>query len=578
MTMNILPNNTLKLALFSLLASAMASNTQAATQQQIDQATTAGDQIQQQQQADLAEQQNKLDPVKAPTGVDLQPKFEMPENLLDASASCIELQALKVDGATLLDEWEVEVLEVPFIGKCINSELVSAVLASTTDFYIQRGFITTRAYLPNQNLRQGNLRIVIAEGKVEDVLVAGNEKGVNLAAAFPIDKQEPLHIRDLEQAVDQLNAVPGNDVAMEIVPGDTPDASDVVFTNHGDGNPTANITLNDGGSESTGKNSVAVALSAGDLLNMSDVWSLSGSESHGSSMGGSKSLSLSVNIPDGYNTYSVSGSDTQYDTTLVFPTTGTTMSSSGATQEYSLSADRLIFRDQGTKHSVGATLTNSATQSYIGGQLIGVNSRTTDALNFHGQSIIGFGDKMLIVSPAVEVGLSEVDNLPTGTNTPVENPQAEYVLYKVRMDWSQPLTLAGLPVQWKSAFNYQYSGDSLYGSQQISIGGQGSVRGFKGVSFAGDSGYFWQNSLVYNQDLAFGALSGAMQYTLGYDFGEVSTGINGDFVGAMQGMFLEASFKKDNWRLGVSWSNPLNTSGTLDKGESSILTTLSLDL
>jgi len=576
--MKTMTKNTLFIPLLMAQILAVSGSAYAATQEQIAQAKITGDQVLQQQQSRLEEQQNKLTPIETPSGVDLSTQFELSNSLIDANVQCIELDAIKIDGATLLDEWEVEVLEVPFVGKCINSELVAAALSSATNFYIQRGFVTTRAYLPNQNLKQGILRLVIAEGMVETVVVEGSSDSVNLAAAFPIDMQEPLHIRDLEQAVEQLNAVPGNDVIMEIIPGATPDKSDVVFTNSGTGNPRGTITLNNGGSKATGENILSIVAAAGDLLNVSDVWSVSGSESSNGVDGSTNSAGLDIKIPHGYNTYGVGATGSSYKTVLTFPTTGTVLTSSGATQGFNLSAQRLVFRDQDTKHSVGAVWNNSATQSYIGGQRIEVNSRTVNTLKFYGQSLFGFGDKMLVVSPEVEVGLSEVDNLPTGANTPVENPQTEFVRYKIRLDWSQPASFAGLPIRWKSAFNYQYSPDSLYGSQQISIGGIGSVRGFKGVSLSGDQGYFWQNSLVLNQNIDFGSLSGAMQYTVGYDLGEVSSSLDGSYTGGMQGMFIEASFKMDNWRLGVSWSNPIHVNTDLDKGDSSVLATLSLDL
>jgi hemolysin activation/secretion protein len=550
----------------------------AATQTQIDQALQTNAQVLQEQKAMLEEQQNKLAPIKAPTGLDLESKLTLPNSLVDANVECIPLYALKVEGATLLDEWEVEVLELPFVGKCINSDLVSGVLASASDFYIQRGFITTRAYLPNQNLKEGFLRIVIAEGMVEDVVVEGNSENINLVTTFPVDLKEPLHIRDIEQAVDQLNAMPGNDVTLQIVPGSLPQTSGVVFTNHGDGRPKGSITVNNGGSKATGENVLSVALSAGDLLNLGDVWSVSGTDTIEPKDGSASSRALSIAFPHGYNTYGISASNTKYQTTLTFPTTGTVLSSNGATQGVSLSAQRLVFRDQGTKHTVGTTLSSNATQSYIAGELIGVSSRTTNALKFHSQSLMGFGNKMLIVSPEVEVGLSEVDNLPAGTNTPVENPQTEYVRYKLRVDWSQPFALAGLPVEWKSAFNYQYSPNSLYGSQQISIGGLGSVRGFKGVSLAGDRGYYFQNSLVFSQSLTLGGLSGDMKHTVGYDLGEVSSGLSGAYIGGLQGMFLGTNLKMDNWSLGLSWSNPIGVTGNRDKGDSSVLATLSLDI
>ena len=550
----------------------------AATASQIQQAQETADQINRQQQEQLQQQQEQLAPSKVPTGSELQISPALVENLTPADGNCYALNALKVEGATLLDEWEVEVLEVPFLDKCITPELVKGVIAKATDFYLQRGFVTTRAYLPNQNLKQGVLRIVIAEGNVGEVKIKGNAKGVNLVKALPIDKQEPLHIRDLEQAVDQLNAVPGNDVAMEIVPGDVADESNVVFTNHGEAKTKGTLSINNGGSEATGEDVVAVNFASGDIMGMSDVWTISATQTTEKSDRGATSFAVNVAVPDGYNTYGLGLNASEYHTTLTFPTTGTQMSSEGSNTGWNLSAKRVIARDQDGRHTVGANLARSRSQSYIGGQLVSVSSKTIDSLAFHSESALSFGNNFLLVKPQVEVGLSEVDNLPAGTNTPVQNPQAEYVSFNLTLDWSQPFAVAGMPMTWKSKFDYQYSQDELYGSQAQTIGGMGSVRGFKGVSLSGDKGYFWQNSLILNQELAFGDIAGTMEYTLGYDFGEVSSNTTGEYVGTLRGLMLGTNLKVDNWNLGVSFSKPLHASGTTSKGENSVLATFSLDI
>ena len=50
-----------------------------------------------------------------------------------------------------------------------------------------------------------------------------------------------------------------------------------------------------------------------------------------------------------------------------------------------------------------------------------------------------------------------------------------------------------LPSSYSFAFNAQHSPDILFGSEQISLGGQSSVRGYKEGSVSGDSGFSVRN-------------------------------------------------------------------------------------
>lgn len=55
--------------------------------------------------------------------------------------------------------------------------------------------------------------------------------------------------------------------------------------------------------------------------------------------------------------------------------------------------------------------------------------------------------------------------------------------------------IAGRALSWSSALQGQYSPDYLYGSEQTSIGGLFTVRGYDGASIAGDRGMTWRNEL-----------------------------------------------------------------------------------
>lgn len=551
----------------------------AATQAEIDAAASQSDQEfgQQDQRSDV--QRDALNPAEAPSGLDVQ--VEVPDLPLATGATCIELESLAISGAAAMDEWDLEVLEAPFIGECISPDLASAVLATVTNHYLGRGFVTSRAYFPNQDLSQGVLSVVVGEGKVESALALA-QPGVDasepsMAGAFETDVDLPLNIRDLEQAVDQMNAVPGNAVTLKIKPGSTPETSQVVFENAGAPAFKGRISIDNAGSESTGKNGVTLSLQRGDLIAPNDLWSINLRESLGPDMRSSNSLSLDVTIPSGYTTYSAGHSDGGFNTLLSFPLTGTELVSEGANNRTYVAAKRVVYRDQSSKHSVGLRLERSSVDSLIGGTLINVNSRALNSLLISSDHSMAIGGSVLTLKPEIAIGLSEVDNLPGGTNTPNENPQSEYLRYKLSADLAKPFTWKDQNLRWTSKLVAQHSSEPLYGSQQLVVGGAGSVRGSKFVSIVGDSGQYLQNTLTLYKAHNINSVDIKADYFAGYDTGRVTSRRTGVYEGNQSALVFGANWVFAPWRISLTHGQPLDISGELTRGDSFTTTALGFD-
>jgi len=559
-----------------LTSSLLASQAFAATQEEIDAAAQAADVLSGQEQQRLSVQEEQLEGDKRPSGLDLTKEQFLLSGLKDADGSCIALERIELRGAVVMDEWDLEVFEAQFLGKCIDPALANSVLSAATDYYLTRGFITTRAYLPNQDLKDGVMDVVIAEGVVEDIEVK-SDKPMSISTVFAEDVDRGLNIRDLEQAVDQLNAVPGNDVKMAVKPGEMAQASTVVFENKGSPEFKGRLSTDNSGSESTGERGASLSIQRGNLLGLNEVWSASARQSLGSAEKQSHSYSANVKIPHGYNTYSLGATKGGFNTILTFPVTGTELTSEGANRSTYASATRVLFRDQNSKHSVSLKLQRDSVESYLADTKIDVNTRSLNALTLSGESVLGFGDRVLVVTPEISMGLSEVDNLPQGVNTPLENPQAEYLRYKLSLDWSQPFVVNETNMRWKSRFVGQYADVPLYGSQQIIVGGASSVRGSHDVSIVGDRGYFLQNTVSAFAEYPFGGDTLGVEYFGGYDFGRVWSERPDVYEGNMGAYVLGANFSIAPWSLSLSHSLPGHVSGDLEKGDAFTTATLSLD-
>ncbi|HHM5020622.1 TPA: POTRA domain-containing protein, partial [Pseudomonas aeruginosa] len=80
---------------------------------------------------------------------------------------CFEIRRIELEGAGHLGESARRQLLAPYQGRCLGVGQLNALLKAVTDHYLDRGYVTTRAYLPQQDLASGTLRIIVVEGRLE---------------------------------------------------------------------------------------------------------------------------------------------------------------------------------------------------------------------------------------------------------------------------------------------------------------------------------------------------------------------------------------------------------------------------
>ena len=123
-----------------------------------------------------------------------------------------KLNSIKFDGYTAFTEEELMNLICEKIGQQVSVADLVGMANMVTDFYQQRGYISTIAYLPPQKVQDGNIHIMIMEGKYGDIKVTGNkwEKQSYLKNTFLTDKYieegKLLNVRDIQESLREINA------------------------------------------------------------------------------------------------------------------------------------------------------------------------------------------------------------------------------------------------------------------------------------------------------------------------------------------------------------------------------------
>lgn len=240
------------------------------------QAATPGEQdlIRDRQDRLLEEQRRRLEELK-----DLPGKQTTPTTpATPADTRCFTINRIELKGADSISPAERDALIKPFQGKCLGVAQLNELLKAITDHYIDKGLVTTRAYLPQQDLSKGDLQVLVIEGKLENLRsdAASGLSDRELAMAFPGKEGELLNLREIEQMVDQLNRLPSNQAQMELTPGQTVGGSDVVVKNTPQKPWRANLSRNNDGQRSTGEQQWNVGLDWDSPLGLADQLSLRG--------------------------------------------------------------------------------------------------------------------------------------------------------------------------------------------------------------------------------------------------------------------------------------------------------------
>ena len=171
--------------------------------------------IRDRQQQLLEEQRQRLEDLKQLPG----PTPDLPKSS-ESDAQCFEIRTIELQGATLIPQPDRDAILARFEGQCLGSNQLNNVPKAVTQFYLDRGYVTSRAYLPQQDLSSGVLKVLVVEGALEGLDSSDIASDRELYMAYPGRTGAPVNLRELEQMVDQLNRLPSRQAALELLPGE----------------------------------------------------------------------------------------------------------------------------------------------------------------------------------------------------------------------------------------------------------------------------------------------------------------------------------------------------------------------
>lgn len=143
----------------------------------------------------------------------------------------VVLRALSFAGNTVIPTAQLQATVSPFIGQRLADADLQALLQRLTDLYLQAGFSTSRATLPDQDFADGHLRVQLVEGFLERIVVNGARAldPAYIAQRLQVGLTTPLNLALVNANLRLLMQDRGiADISAEIKPGTRPGAAVLV--------------------------------------------------------------------------------------------------------------------------------------------------------------------------------------------------------------------------------------------------------------------------------------------------------------------------------------------------------------
>ena len=458
--------------------------------------------------------------------------------------------------------------------RCLGAEGINLLMSAIQDRLISYGYITTRVVAPEQDLNEGELKLLLVEGKIRDVHYAPeSDKYAQLYTAMPAHAGQTLNLRDIEQGLENLQRLPTVSAQMELVPGDKPGESDIVISRKQSKMWRLGLSVDDSGTKSTGRDQGGVTLYLDNLLSLSDAFYVTGGRDlSGKSKYGSRNFLFSYSVPFGYWLFSASLSGNKYHQTVAGQLVDYKYSGRSRNANFQLS--RVIHRNESQKTTLNYGITLKQSHNYIDDNEIEIQRRKTTYWQLGLQHRHYVNDMVFDAGVSFQKGVRwfNAQKAPEEYDREANiTPLAEII--SVNFSSNIPFTLGSQQFRYRLDYQGQYTRKgNLTSPDQFSIGGRWSVRGFDGeLTLKADRGWYvrnelsWQAPLNHEPYLGFdtGEVSGAKsEYLLGRHLTGSVVGVRGSNFGMYYDLFAgmpvrkPKGFKTNPMTLGFSlnWS------------------------
>ncbi|BAY13978.1 ShlB/FhaC/HecB family hemolysin secretion/activation protein [Calothrix sp. NIES-2098] len=439
---------------------------------------------------------NPLPPTNAP--IEIPPSAPpTPEEVQDIPGT-ITVQKFEFVGNTAFSQRELESAIANFTGKPITfAELLKAA-NQITELYVKKGYITSGAYIPAQEFRSGIVKIQVVEGSLEDIqvnVIKGRLHPNYVRSRIAIATGKPLNINRLQEALQLLQLNPLiESLDAELTAGTRPGVNSLTVAVKGARTFTTQLNLNNNRNPSVGSFERGITISEASLLGLGDRFTFAYKNTDGSnSFEGGYILPINArNGSIGFN-YRIT------DNRIIEPPFNN-LDIEVNSREFELSFRQPVLQKATPEVSQELTLSLTAARRESNSSIQGVDFPLFPGADNQGEtriSELSFAQEWLQRSRQEVLAARSEFNLGVGAfNATINNnePDSRYFLWRGQLIYLRLLSQAkgqtAIAPTLLLRSNMQLASDSLLSIEQFSLGGQGTVRGYRQDALLTDNGIF----------------------------------------------------------------------------------------
>jgi hemolysin activation/secretion protein len=415
-----------------------------------------------------------------------------------------EIKSISIFGNEKIDTATLHALVADAEGKSITLTGLQGLAARITDYYHNQGFIVSQAYIPEQDIQLGVVRIDVIEVKYSKILLENHSRvdtGLLEDTLSNLKSGQIIESTQLNHDLFMLSDIPGLSNTSVLKPGETFGTSNLATTTETLQNVSGNLQVDNYGNRYTGRTRGSANFNVYNPLHHGDVLSIGGlSSGEGMDYG---------NL--GYETL-LNGLGTRAGvayTALQYQINGalSELHATGDAQVANVWAKQPLIRSRDLNLFGRIDYNHVELRDKVGvGDINTFRHLDFGALSFSGDKLDQLFNHIAISDS--DNGNKNTWNLTwTAGNLSFDNPEAQItnaasaktqgLFSKWNANFSRIQTLS-LYDQLYLAFSGQWAMDNLDSSRKLIVGGPYTVRAYDMGAITGDTGYIGTAEFRHN--------------------------------------------------------------------------------
>ena len=441
----------------------------------------------------------------------------IPQPSLEQIPGTITVTQFDVIGSTVFNQTELAKTLEPFTKRPISFAELMKAQEAISQLYIKSGYITSGAFIPPQELKNGVVKIEVIEGEVESINITGLQrlKSGYLRSRLGLATKTPLNQNRLLESLQMLQLDPLiANLSAELAAGSRPGVSTLEVKVREAQAFSTKLSIDNQRSPSVGSVRRQLQISHNNLLGFGDRFRVGYVNTDGSNSLDDLSYSFPINPYNG--TISLNYSLTNSN---IIEKPFNTLDIQSESRNYQITYRQPLKQTPNEEFSVGLTASRQESQTSLLNipfpLSIGANDQgetKISALRFFQEYTQRNTQQVFALRSQFNFGINALNSTIND-----KSPDSQFITWRGQ---SQYLRLLTPDTTLLLRSDLQLADRPLVPLEQLSIGGQQSVRGYRQDQLLADNGLF-TSAEIRTPILKIPKLQTTVQLSPFFDFGTI---------------------------------------------------------